>query len=495
VEGTESAETNVNSPQNTNMVKNSDTNSTEESNEETMELKTQVCAALTAATLALSTGSNVALSSSLIPLLIREEELVTDFKTASWLATVFLITAIPSSVFGGICSDKFGRRRTAMVACLPLVAGWIVLSTATSFQILLLGRCLCSFAVWLGYPSSTIFISEVVHPKVRGTLAVFPSMLLSIGMFITYLLGYLCSSWRLICWILVFQPILTFLSMSLMKESPYWLVQNGRKEEALESLQWYRGKRYNVTEELNEIVKKKEENKKIPGFKEKIDIVFSRSFLRALSCSGVPFAMAQFTGISALVLFMVNMFQEAGLSFDPKLAPVLVGGTRIVFSLCSSIALRKGNRKYIFCTSAMALCLCTLCMGVLQVYRATYETDQWIIGFLPFPLIIIMFIAHSFGINPILHLISSEVFPTSIRSLGYGVTLCLATSANALQSFLFPYVLSWVDTAGCFFWFSISAFILVIYAFIILPDNRGLSLTNIERGMNQEKKTSLMQKQ
>ena len=41
--------------------------------------------------------------------------------------------------------------------------------------------------------------------------------------------GYLNDSWRQICWLNLAPPLVILLSMLLVKESPYWLVQTGNK--------------------------------------------------------------------------------------------------------------------------------------------------------------------------------------------------------------------------------------------------------------------------
>ena len=41
--------------------------------------------------------------------------------------------------------------------------------------------------------------------------------------------------------------------------------------------------------------------------------------------------------------------------------------------------------------------------------RSSTGTDSWLMGFLPFPLIVVMFMAHALGINNIIHLTTSEV--------------------------------------------------------------------------------------
>ena len=49
----------------------------------------QVAATLAASTLAMIVGANVALSSSIIPILLKDGELVQDFTEASWIGNLF----------------------------------------------------------------------------------------------------------------------------------------------------------------------------------------------------------------------------------------------------------------------------------------------------------------------------------------------------------------------------------------------------------------------
>jgi len=449
---------------------------------------TQVCGSLAASTMAMIVGSNVALSSSIIPLLIDDGHIVDNFKDASWLATGFAITAIPTAILGGFLSDKFGRRRMAMISMFPLSTGLILLATAESYLMLLIGRCLSSFGVWIGYPCVNVLISEIVHPSIRGTLGVFPSIFISTGLFISFLLGYICESWRLICWILLFQPVLTFSLMFFIKESPYWLVQHNRQEEAKCSLRWYRGSDVDITQELDEMIKKKEESSTVQNKKNIVSTIFSMQFLRAHMCSGFMQFIHMFSGITALNIYMINIFQDAKLSFDPRLAPVLVGATRILFGIFSSMALKKGNRKYIFCTCTFFLSLCSLGIASVTLYREMNPDSPTWLGFLPFPFTLMMFMFHAFGLVTVMNLITAEVFPTAIRSLGNGSVTCLGMTGNAIQAAIYPYVLSLVGIQGCFFWFSLNAMFLTVYGYCMIPDNRGLSLTNIERGMEKKSK-------
>jgi len=430
----------------------------------------------------------VSLPSSIIPVIIQEGQLVHTFETASLLATTFALTAVPSSIIGGFLSDKYGRRKIAMLSSIPILTGLILMACANSFTMVLIGRCLNSFGIWIGYPSANVLVSEVVHPSVRGTLGVVPSIFISGGLVVSYLLGYLFDSWRIMTWILLFQPVLIFLALFLMKESPYWLIKKERKTEAESSLQWYRGSEYSIKSELDDLLKKNKEQNLDSNKESTLSIIFSLKFLKAQSCSGLLQFCYQFSGIPALVMFSANIFQEANLSFDPRLAPVLIGVTRVFLGILSSLAMKSGNRKYIFCFCSFLLSICSLGISGVSYYRTTYlDSPSWL-GYLPFILILIMFMAHSFGCLPVMNLLTAEVYPTAIRSLGNGTSTCLGMGGSGVVAALYPHIQRMVGVQGCFAWFSINALILTIYAFCIIPDFRGLSLTNIERGMEKKKK-------
>jgi len=452
-----------------------------EENYSSLEKKTQVLTALAGGLIASAVGSSVALPSSLIPQVI-EEELVEDFDTGSWIATSYLYAAIPASLFGGIINDFTGRRLTALFCCLPLLVGNIMMSLSPSMAWLLTGRVITSISVWLCYPSATVLISECVHPSVRGYLGVFPSIFLAGGMFKSYLLGYLLH-WRTICWVLCLQPVIMCVVVACIKESPYWLVQKGRKEEARNSLQWYRGEKYDITEEFDEIVKKKEEESKTKkgNLCEKIQSVFSLTFLKCFCCSGILFFLCQFTGITSLVVFMTNVFEASGLTFDPKLAPIIIGGVRVTTACFSSAALRTGNRLYMYCSCSIILCICCFLLASFSHWREDFLSTHSVFGFLPLVITITMFIAHAFGINSVLHLLTAEIFPTSVRSMGSSCTLCFAMVGNAINSTFYPVIQKHAGFSGCFWFYSACSLAMAVYAYIVIPDNRGLSLVKIER--------------
>ena len=81
---------------------------------------------------------------------------------------------------------------------------------------------------------------------------------------------------------------------------------------------------------------------------------------------------------------------------------------------CSSAALRTGNRRYIYCTCSAVLALCGGAMAAFSYWKDFFLSTHSLLGFLPLVIVITMFMAHGFGINSVLHLLTGEVFPTKV---------------------------------------------------------------------------------
>ena len=63
-----------------------------------------------------------------------------SFSQASWLATLYLVAALPACLVGGYLSARFGRRQVTMVAGFPLFFTWCIIAVAPSIQIIFAAR-------------------------------------------------------------------------------------------------------------------------------------------------------------------------------------------------------------------------------------------------------------------------------------------------------------------------------------------------------------------
>ena len=76
------------------------------------------------------------------------------------------------------------------------------------------------------------YISEITDKNMRKRLGLCQSLQVSMGYIISYCLGYFVG-WRLTCFVMVAITVLTSLLIHVLEETPYWLIEKGRQEEAL----------------------------------------------------------------------------------------------------------------------------------------------------------------------------------------------------------------------------------------------------------------------
>jgi len=80
---------------------------------------------------------------------------------------------------------------------------------------------------------SGVYITESVHFSLRGSLAVFQSLFLSIGMLIVLGIGYCVGSWRTLAWVCMVPGIVCVTLMAFLHDTPYWLMDKNRKDAAM----------------------------------------------------------------------------------------------------------------------------------------------------------------------------------------------------------------------------------------------------------------------
>ena len=178
------------------------------------------------------------------------------------------------------------------------------------------------------------YISETVHPNIRGSLVTLPGFMIASGMLLVWSVGYFVS-WRMTAYLLLIPPILLSISITFMPETPYWLVDHDKIETAKKSLQFFRGKDYNITEEFDEILQKHESKKNQNpnnSWKSTIKIFCSAAFLKPFSCVGILYIVNTWGGFSQIQIYMIEILERSGSSIGPKIGPIATGFTRLAFA-------------------------------------------------------------------------------------------------------------------------------------------------------------------
>ena len=159
-----------------------------------------------------------------------------------------------------------------------------------------------------------------------------PGLIISFGVSTIWILGYFCS-WRIIAFVGAIPPSFLTIILCLYPETPYWLVEKGRDDEALESLKFFRLSEDNIEDELISMQERHIE-KKMRGSSESWSWLFRRlmspAFLKPFICIGFLPALSILRGYSVLLNYLNEFMVESGSNINPKVETLTIGILRIV---------------------------------------------------------------------------------------------------------------------------------------------------------------------
>lgn len=126
------------------------------------------------------------------------------------------------SLASGPLSQCLGRRKTMMIATVPFVIVWLLFHYAWNSTMLFVALTMTGLTGGLLEAPVLTYVAEVTQPHLRGMLSATSTMAVIFGVFTQMLTGSLVG-WRTVVLVNLAYPILCFLSLSMVPESPTWL--------------------------------------------------------------------------------------------------------------------------------------------------------------------------------------------------------------------------------------------------------------------------------
>lgn len=129
---------------------------------------------------------------------------------------------------------------------------WVLTVFAQSVETMFLTAFFAGFCVSIISMVTQVYVSEIASPDIRGFLSAIQKVAGHVGFLLSFSLGaYL--DWRQLAMLVAVAPILLFLTVIYIPETPSYLVLKGRHEEAYAALQFLRGPHSCVDLELETI--------------------------------------------------------------------------------------------------------------------------------------------------------------------------------------------------------------------------------------------------
>lgn len=400
-----------------------------------------------------------------------------DADTATWIASMAVLPMALGCLLGGWIMERFGRRTAHLILAVPFSVGWIMIGFADNLPVLLAGRFISGACVGLLGPPGTVMIGEISAPKIRGILLAAVSLAIAMGILSAHALGtYL--HWKTTAQICGILPMICFLILSQVPESPSWLLRHGHLTEAQFSFQWYRGSGMAALIEFQDLADKQMMHKTNP--KSLWSEVRNPTFVKPLLIILIFFCVTQFSGVNAIAFYSVTLMQEtlgAG-GIDKYTATLLIDVVRIIMSTVACALLRRVGRRMLALISTIGTALSLF--GLTMYLKLSTSGTIPNIPMLPLVLLIIYISCISIGLVPLPWCMIGELFPLSVRGMGSGI----AASFNFLVFFIViqtgPFFFTNLGSEGAFLVYGSVAFAGAFFVYFCLPETKNRTLQQIE---------------
>nr|XP_018913227.1 PREDICTED: facilitated trehalose transporter Tret1-like isoform X1 [Bemisia tabaci] len=439
-----------------------------------------------------------------------DEALNLTDEQASWFGSILYFAHPIGALISGFLQELLGRKRSLLLVNIPMLVAWSTLYLASSvYQLYFVSAAL---GLCIGFCEAPLhsYIGEMSEPHVRGTLSAMGTASCLMGMLIMYLIGYLVH-WRTAALISSFVPVITFLAIAQIPESPTWLVMNGREKEAQKALGWLRGwlKPEEVQEEFQRLLEytdTKPKSKRFRGsqrekyemvptsengvpqplrehdesyWRKKFREITNKKLYLPLRMVFIVFFFGTATQLAAMRPFMVGVLKQFGLTVDNYLVLVLISFFYFVGAMMNVIFVRRlGKRRLTLYCQALAT-LSVLLLGVYLAYL-TGPTKARAIDWIPILLFVSLFFASGSSIALIAWQLCAEVFPVEGRGTAQGLVAAWAYLVNFVMSKSYLYLERLVQLKGVFYFYGALSALGFFYYWRYLPETEGKSLDQIE---------------
>jgi MFS transporter, SP family, arabinose:H+ symporter len=390
--------------------------------------------------------------------------------------TSAIIACFFSPAMGGWLADKFGRRKTLIAAAAIFAIsalGTALPRTITQFNAFrILGGC----GVGTACIVSPMYIAEISPASIRGRLVLITQLANVVGALISYIVTYSLSfsgNWRLMFASTAIPALIFLIALIFVPESPRWLAQVGRVEQALAAL-----RRIATPQEAQAEVQAVCES--LSALKPTVLDLLKPGIRIALIIALTIAVLTQFDGVTILLFYAPTIMQKAGFPQASKaiFVSLVLGGWNLLCTLVATWLVDRVGRKPLLLVGSAGMTVGLVAMGVFFQLHLT--------GVIA-PLTMMFAVAfYAVSLAPVSWLLMAELFPNQVRAIGMAVASTGLWIADFVASFSFPILNAFFErhfgsTAGVFWMFAAVCAGTFIFCWKIIPETKGKTLEEIAR--------------
>jgi sugar porter (SP) family MFS transporter len=397
------------------------------------------------------------------------------------ITSALLLGAAFGAFLAGRLSDRLGRKRLILITAATFVVGIAGASLSPSAELLVFFRVIIGLGVGSASVTVPLYIGEIAPPGVRGALVSLNQLAITLGILISQLIAYFLTTtgqWRTMVGLAIIPSLVLGFGMLSQPESPAWLVEQEREDEARQILERVRDRPEDVDAEIDEV-------QTVAREREGVSALFGRGVRPALIIGVALAVIQQITGINTVIYYAPTLLESAGLGEHAAIGgTVVVGVINVLLTLVAIRLLDRVGRRPLLLggTAGMVVGLLVLAFSFIGQGDSISHRNAGI----AIAALCLYVGSFAIGLGPVFWLLISEIYPLRVR----GSAMSLAGVANWVANFLvaisYLSILSAAGRPATFF--GLAAITLASFFFMRLrvPETKGRSLAEIEMDLRGE---------
>ncbi|WP_435066729.1 sugar porter family MFS transporter [Christiangramia sp. 3-2217-3z] len=376
---------------------------------------------------------------------------------------------VVGAIFGGIPTNKFGRKNTLIAIGILYFVSALGSSLVNDPYTFAFFRFLGGLGVGASTITAPAYVSEIAPANKRGKLVALYQFNIVLGILIAFLSNYLLRNtgeepWRWMVGVEAIPAFLYILFVIGIPKSPRWLVSKGRMAEAKRILERI-NPGLDVSAKVQEI--KTQSDTEVTG-----EDIFMKKYRFPLILAFLIAFFNQLSGINAFLYYAPRIFEAAGLGESTALlSSIGIGVVNLLFTLLGVFLIDKLGRKQLLLFGSIGYIIS------LSLVAAAFFLN-W--GGLWVPIFLFLFIAsHAIGQGAVIWVFISEIFPNRLRASGQAFGSSTHWVLAAIIPSSIPYLFSTIGAGWVFAFFAFMMVLQLFFVIFMMPETKGKSLEEL----------------
>ena len=395
-----------------------------------------------------------------------------------WVASCALIGCIVGAMFAGKLSDAIGRKKVLVLSAILFAVSSIGIAVPLDLSWFVFFRLIAGLGIGIASMLAPMYIAEIAPANIRGQLVSINQLGIVSGILIIYFVNATIAGWYDEAWNIstgwrwmfgsgIFPSAIFLILLFFVPESPRWLAQKQRWDEAKLILTKVNGtaKADSGLAEIKEAL-----NMETSSFSD----ILKPGVIRPLTIGIILCIFSQVTGINAIMYYAPEIFKSTGDgSGSALMQTVLVGTINVLFTLVAIKYVDKLGRKKLLLIGVAGMIICLLIVGA-----AFYFNMQK--GYLVLIAILAYISCFAISLGPLTFVVIAEIFPTRARGTAMSVATFILWITVFIVSQTFPMLMGSIGNAFTFWIYMLMAVFAFLFVWKMVPETKGKTLEEIE---------------